>query len=83
MPDVRRGGDPAGRGRTMSVAKVIEISSTSEKNFEDAIRQGIARTAETVDDITGVWVKEQKVDIEGGEIVRFRVDMKVTFIVHE
>ncbi len=67
----------------MSVAKVIEISATSEESFEDAIRRGIRRTAETVDDIRGAWIKEQKVDIEAGEIIRFRVDMKITFIVHE
>ncbi|MFO7955689.1 MAG: dodecin family protein [Candidatus Brocadiia bacterium] len=67
----------------MSVAKVVEISATSEQSFEDAIRRGIRRTAETVEDIQGAWIKEQKVDIEDGEIVRFRVDMKITFIVHE
>jgi hypothetical protein len=67
----------------MSVAKVVEISATSEQSFEDAIRRGIRRTAGTVEDIQGAWIKEQKVDIEDGEIVRFRVDMKITFIVHE
>lgn len=67
----------------MSVAKVIEISSSSEKSFEDAIRQGIDRAVQTVDDVRGAWIKEQQVKIEDGRIVEFRVDMKVTFVIHE
>lgn len=67
----------------MSIGKVIEISSSSTKNFEDAIREGIKRAAETVDDIRGAWIKEQQVRVEKGKIVEYRVDMKVTFIVHD
>jgi len=67
----------------MSVAKVIEISASSEKGFEDAIRQGISRAAQTVDDVRGAWIKEQQVKVEDGKITQFRVDMKVTFVVHE
>lgn len=67
----------------MSVGKVIEVSASSPKSFEDAVREGIKRTAETVDDIRGAWIKEQQVRIEKGKIVEYRVDMKVTFILHE
>ncbi len=67
----------------MSIAKVIEISATSPKSFEDAIRQGIARAVETVDDVRGAWIKEQEVRLENGKISEFRVNMKVTFVVHE
>jgi hypothetical protein len=66
----------------MSIAKVIEISAASKESFEDAVRQGIARAAETVEDIRGAWVKEQQVRVEDGRITEFRVDMKVTFILH-
>jgi dodecin len=64
----------------MSVAKVIEISATSEKGFEDAVREGIAKAAETVRNIKAAWVKEQQVVVEGGEITGFRVDLKITFV---
>jgi len=64
----------------MSVAKVIEIFSTSEKGFEDAVQQGIAKAAETIKNIRGAWVNEQKVDVENGKIVRYRVNLKVTFL---
>lgn len=64
----------------MSVAKVLEITATSEQSFEDAVRQGIAKAGETVRNIKGAWVKEQNVMIENGEIMGFRVDLKVTFV---
>lgn len=64
----------------MSVAKVIEISATSEESFEDAIRRGIAKAAETVHNIRAAWVKEQQVVVEDGKVASFRVDLKVTFV---
>jgi flavin-binding protein dodecin len=64
----------------MSVAKVIEVSSTSEESFEDAVRRGISKASETMRNISGAWVKEQNVMIDDGKITAFRVDLKVTFI---
>lgn len=65
----------------MSVAKHVEISASSTASFEDAIRQGIKKTAESVKGIQGAWVKEQKLVVDGDDITEFRVTMKVTFIV--
>lgn len=65
----------------MSVAKHVEISASSTASFEDAIRQGIKKTAESVKGIQGAWVKEQKLIVDGDDITEFRVTMKVTFIV--
>ncbi len=65
----------------MSVAKTSEISASSSKSFEDAIRKGINKMAETVDKIEGAWIKEQKVVVDDGEVKEYRVVMKVTFVV--
>jgi hypothetical protein len=67
----------------MSVAKVIEISATSPDSFEAAINNGIERAKQTISDIQGVWIKEQHVDLEDNQIARYRVDMKVTFVLHD
>jgi dodecin len=64
----------------MSVAKVIELSSSSKKSFDDAVASGIARASETIADIQGAWVQEQKVVVSKGKIVEYRVNMKVTFV---
>ena len=64
----------------MAVAKVIELSSSSEQSFEDAIAKGIEKASETVHGIKGAWVKEQKVDVSEGGITGYRVDLKVSFV---
>lgn len=64
----------------MSVAKITEISAASSTSFEDAMKQGIERAAKTLKNITGAWVKDHKVDVESGKITRYRVNMKVSFI---
>jgi len=65
----------------MSVAKNSEITAASSKSFEDAVRIGVSKMAETVDNIEGAWVKEQKVVVRNGEIDEYRVTMIVTFVV--
>ena len=65
----------------MSVAKVIEVSATSAKSFEDAINEGIARACDSVKNVRGAWIKEQKVSVEDGRIISYRVNMQVTFVV--
>ncbi len=65
----------------MSVAKVIELSSSSSTSFDDAIRKGIAKASETVQGIQGAWIKEQKVVINDGAITSYRVHMQVTFVI--
>lgn len=64
----------------MSVAKIIEISAESETSFEDAVRKGIDKASRSVHNIKSAWVKEQQVTVDDGRISRFRVDMKVTFV---
>jgi len=64
----------------MSVARVVEISSTSTKSFEDAITQGIERANETLRNVRSAWVKEQKAQVEHGKVVAYKVNLKVTFV---
>jgi len=67
----------------MSVAKVTEITASSEKSFDDAMKVGIKRAAKTLDKIQGAWVNEMKVVVEGDEVVEYRVNMKVTFVLKD
>ncbi len=64
----------------MSIAKVTEITASSKKSFDDAVKTGIARASKTLDQIQGAWIKEMKVRCDGENIVEYRVTMKVTFI---
>jgi dodecin len=64
----------------MSVARVSEIIASSTLSFDDALAQGVTRACETLKNVEGAWIKDQKVVIKGGKIVEYRVVMKVTFI---
>lgn len=68
----------------MSVAKVSEISATSSKSFEDAIQQGLARSAKTLRNLRGAWIKEQHVRCDQqGRINEYQVNMMVTFVLDD
>ena len=64
----------------MSVAKVIEIISTSATSFDDAVTQGIAKASETISGIAGAWVQDQSVEISNGKVTAYKVTLKLTFV---
>jgi len=68
------------KGFSMSVAKVIEVIAQSSISFEDAMQTGISRATDSLSDVTGAWIKDQKVVVSNGKIVEYRVMMKVTFV---
>jgi flavin-binding protein dodecin len=67
----------------MSVARVTEITAASQKGFDDAIQVGLARANETLRNVSGAWIQDMKVEVEGGKIVEYRVNMKVTFVLDD
>ncbi len=67
----------------MSVARVTEITASSKKSFDDALKVGVDRATKTLKNVEGAWIQDQKVVIKGGKIVEYRVNMKVTFILAE
>lgn len=68
----------------MAVAKVSEISCTSDKSFEDAIKQGLARAHKSLRNLRSAWIKEQHVRLgKGGKITEYQVNMLVTFILDD
>ena len=64
----------------MSVVKVIEVSASSSKSFEKAMKNGLKSASESLQNITGAWVESQKVTVKDGKINNYRVIMKVSFI---
>jgi flavin-binding protein dodecin len=67
----------------MAVARVTELISASTKSFEDAIQVGVSRAVQTLKNVEGVWVANQKCVIANGKISEYRVNLKVTFILAE
>lgn len=65
----------------MAVAKTLEIISSSTESVEAAVRDGIAKAAETVKGIQEVWVQGTKAVVRDNQVAEWRVTLKVTFIV--
>jgi dodecin len=63
-----------------TVARISEISASSSKSFDDAINIGIARAVKTLKNVEGAWVQDQKIVVKNGNIVAYRVNLKVTFV---
>jgi dodecin len=68
----------------MSVAKVSEIIASSPKSFDDALKVGIARAHKTLKNLKSAWVENQQVKLDDqGQILEYRIQLKVTFIIDD
>ncbi|WP_285463906.1 dodecin family protein [Agromyces sp. NBRC 114283] len=66
-----------------SVARVTTITARSEQSFDDAISAGVARASETLRNVSGAWVKEQKIEASDGVITGWSVTLEVTFVLDD
>lgn len=67
----------------MSIHKVIEVISQSDKSWEDAAQRAVVDAARTVKNIKTIYVKEMQGVVEGDRIARFRVNALITFEVSD
>ncbi|MHB9030193.1 MAG: dodecin family protein [Candidatus Latescibacterota bacterium] len=66
----------------MSVVKVIEVMAQSEKSWEDATRIALEEASRTVKDIKSIYIKEFQAIVENNRISEYRVDTKISFVIH-
>ena len=67
----------------MSVARVTELSATSDQSFEDAVNMAVKRATQTLRNVEGAWVKDMNVLIENGNIQGYKVNLAITFVLEE
>ncbi|TXJ26312.1 MAG: dodecin domain-containing protein [Chitinophagaceae bacterium] len=67
----------------MPIVKVIEIIASSEKSFDDAIRNAVTEVSKTVHNIDSVYVKDFKAHVKNGQLVSYGVICKVSFRVDD
>lgn len=65
----------------MTVTKIIELLGESKTSWDDAVATAVAEAARTVDNITGVRVKNMTANVEDGKIVEYKADVEVAFAV--
>ena len=61
------------------VYKTIELVGSSPKGADDAVRNAIARAAETVRNLRWFEVTETRGHVENGQIAHWQVTIKVGF----
>jgi hypothetical protein len=64
----------------MSIAKVIEILAEGN-SIDAAIQSAVTEASETVRGIKHVYVEGIQALVEDGQVVKYRVNTKMTFVV--
>jgi flavin-binding protein dodecin len=67
----------------MGVAKVIELIGESNLGWEDAVKDAVSRASKTVDNITGIEVLNLTANIDNGEVVEYKANIKLAFGVRD
>jgi dodecin len=68
------------KGKSGTIARVTELSATSEQSFEDAINQGINRATSTLRNVESAWIKDMNVMIANNAVTAYKVNMAITFV---
>jgi flavin-binding protein dodecin len=63
----------------MPIVKVIEVIASSEKSFDEAIKNCVSEVAKTIHNIDSVYVKDFKVHVKEGKVASYGVICKVSF----
>lgn len=64
----------------MSIAKVIEVLAEGE-TLEGAVESAVEEAKNSVRNIRQVYVKNIDAIVEDGEVAKYRLNAKVTFVV--
>lgn len=64
----------------MSVNKVIELMSESDKSWEDAAEKAIKEASKSVKGIKSIWIQDFSATVDPkGKLKTYRITAKVTF----
>jgi flavin-binding protein dodecin len=67
----------------MPVARVTELSASSDQSFEDAINQAIQRATSTLRNVEGAHVKDMNVMIENGNTTGYKANLEIVFVLED
>jgi len=67
----------------MAVVKIIELLAESTESWEAAAQAAVSEASRTIDHIKNVYIQDFKAFVEDGKIIRYRVNARVSFVIHE
>jgi flavin-binding protein dodecin len=59
--------------------KVIEVLSESNKSWEDAAQQAVAKASKTIHNIRSIYIKDHSATVANGKISTYRITAKISF----
>ncbi|TAM77428.1 dodecin domain-containing protein [bacterium] len=62
------------------VLKVVELLAESDKSWEDAAAQAVEKASQTLHNVKSIYIENFQAKVDGGKIVEYRVNAKVTFL---
>ncbi len=63
----------------VAVIKVIELVGQSKKGWDAAVKSAVAEAAKTIRHISGVEVLNWTGNVVDGEVVEYKVNVKIAF----
>ncbi|MCF6154368.1 MAG: dodecin domain-containing protein [Candidatus Brocadia sp.] len=67
----------------MAIVKVIEVLAQSEKGWEDAAQEALKEASKSVRNIQSIYIKEFQATVENNQIVNYRINAKISFVVEK
>ncbi len=67
----------------MSIVKVIEVIASSKEGWDDAAKKAVREAGNTVKNIKHFYVENMTAVVENDEIVEYRLNGKISFIVED
>lgn len=67
----------------MAVVKVVELLADSTESWEDAAQQAVTQASETIKNIQSVYVENFQALVDDNKVTKYRVNVKVSFVVKE
>ena len=65
----------------MAIVKVIEVLAQSPKSWEDATQEAVKEASKSVRNIQSIYIKEFQAVVENNQVVNFRVNAKISFLI--
>lgn len=67
----------------MAIVKVIEVLAQSPESWEDAAQRALKEAQKTIRNVKNIYMKEFQAIVEDGEIVEYRANAKISFLVED
>ena len=63
-----------------NMLKVIEVIAESNKSWEDAAANAVARAGKTLKGIKSIYIKDFQAKVENNKVVMYRINANISFM---